>query len=1120
MSDSVHTREDSGAVHGVNGVSPAALRAYRPNPARRSVIVATVILVGLLGATIPLRAQTISVVQGHLQTSSTEQRTHFEASLKEAIQRASGESGRVTFSARGTGGTPRIDLIAMNIPENRMIAFTFSGSDGAGATLLIRSPWDELLPRLLTQALRYFEPVLLGYPGPGENTVVLEDFFPLESVRAPAPGLGMLSLYPNGLAMRPGGRLVVAGSSFAVEVDRMFRVVGYPGADLLEQGVFNYAGAVSTTPAGTIFFRPTQGSDVYRVLDGLDRTQRLRAGVGGFGPLTVLPDGSIVTIDTMTKRAISVTGSDRRELDLFLYPDSYLTAATAGPTGTIWALDSSEQRINIYSPEGRYVDTIVPAVPQMAAVQTVAIAVYPGGEFLMLTREGLWKVERDGRPVWNLRELPRAVNTSFMQMAGLAIDPDEGLIYLLDSGNRMLIRLRETDRGAIGTDDTDSVNGTHHSTDTGDDSPREAISVAELRRINRELSVRPDDPALLLAKAAVYENLGAIVLAETTYQHVLDLDPFGESPVAGLDRVRFIRLAREADRLAEIARNQLRTMGPATAHSSYVQALQSYEQILAVRPEDEQTRRAMEDLRLEFSARDTGTDLGPSPLRIDGIAMDNLFPGLFSTYRTRPVGTITLTNRGEETISSIRVTAEVRRYSDFPTESGPAEPLEPGDTIDLPVRIVLNDSVFSVEEDLPLQIGITVRGETGSREFSEQTTSSFTLYRRSALVWDETDRLAGFITPNEGNVSRFAFAAANTATDIVIPGFTRSFLRAQRIADALGLHGILYVEDPQTPISEILGRTDVVDTVRFPRTTLLNRAGDCDDTTTLLCSLYEAAGIPTAILTTPDHVLMAFDTGDAVENRRLYEEAGFPVLVKEDRLWLPVETTVLSGGFIGALDAAARRLREAGGPEQAGFVTTEQSWKAYPTIPIPPTELNIILPPEEDIRRRYLASGTGLTERVYHAARRRLESSTADLSGNALVNHLSRLGALHTRFGETDAAERVLREAVAADPGALLPSINLATLYLGAGRPADAREVLRPVYERASRAILVNALLARASFDMGEVTEGRRYAEVVESRSPEMARRYGIGSDGGATRASGEWDHAALPLPSSEEEIR
>jgi tetratricopeptide (TPR) repeat protein len=992
-----------------------------------------------------------------------------------------------------------------------MIALTFSGPDGTSATLLIRSPWDELLPRLLTQALRYFEPVLLGYPGLEADEVVLDDFFPLESVRAPSPGLGMVSLYPIGLAMRPGGRIVVAGSSFAVEVDRMFRVAGYPGADLLEQGIFNYAGAVSTTPAGTIYFRPTQGSDVYRVLDGVDRTQRLRAGVGGFGPLTVLPDGSIVTIDTMTKRAISVSGSTRRELDLFLYPDSYLTAATAGPTGTIWALDSSEQRINIYSPEGRYVDTIVPAVPQMAAVQTVAIATYPGGEFLMLTREGLWKVERDGRPVWSLRELPRAVNTSFMQMAGLAVDPQEGLIYLLDSGNRVLIRLRETREGADAAE-TDAF--------SGDDSRREAISTEELRRINRELGHRPDDPELLLAKAVVYEDLGATLLAETTYEHVLDLDPFGGSSIAGLDRVRFIRLVQEADRLAEIARNQLRTMGPATAHASYVQALQSYEQILAVRPGDEEIRRAMEVLRREFTARDTGTESAPSPLRIDGVAVDNLFPGLFSTYRDRPVGTVTLTNRGDEAISSIRVSAEVRRYSDFPTESALGRPLPPGSTIDLPVRLILNDAVFTVEEDLPLQVGITVRGETGSRDFREETTSSFTLFRRSALVWDETERLAGFITPNEGNVSRFAFAAANATTDIAVPGFTRAFLRAQRIADALGLHGILYVEDPQTPISEILGRTDVVDTVRFPRTTLLNRAGDCDDTTTLLCSLYEAAGIPTAIVTTPDHVLMAFDTGDAVENRWLYEDAGFPVFVRDNRIWLPIETTVLSNGFVTALEAAAQRIAEAGGPEQAGFVTTEHSWTIYPTIPIPPTELNITLPPEDEIRYRYQASGNDLTERVYLTALRRMESSRSNLSGEALVRHLGRMGALHTRFGETEAAESALREAIATDPGALVPSINLATLYIGDGRPADALEVLGPVYERASRAILVNALLARASFDVGDIAEGRRFADVVESRSPEMARRYGLGGDGGATRASGEMDPTVLPLLSAEEEIR
>ncbi len=1054
---------------------------------------------------------TIGVVTGFVQATDADQHTRFNESLTVAVGRASTESGRVRYVQRRDSAVPRIDVIAMDTPDSRMITLTYAGPGGESDTLLIVSPWDPLLTRTLTQALRYFEPVLLGYPEPEPDRVILEDFFPLETLRAPTPGLGMMGLYPVDLALLPEGRVVVAGASFAVEFDRYFRVTGYPGSDLLEQGIFNYAGAVASTPAGTIYFRPSQGSDVYRVIDGVDRTQRLRVGLGGHGPFTVLPDGTIVTIDSINKRSSVVTGQQRHNLDLFRYPDAYLGTATSGPTGTIWAYDLTERRITIFSPEGRFVDTVIPAIPLMAAAQIVSIAVYPSGEFLLLTRAGLWKLHRDGRAIWHVAEMPRAVDTSFMQTAGVVVDPEENLIYLLDSGNRVLLRLRETDHVPPAAADAGQTPDP-----TADPDP----IATQLQELNRELAERVDDTALLLEKAHLYEEIGATLLADATYQHALDLDPFLHDAQVGMNRVQVALLGEEADRLAEIAREQLQTLGPATAQTSYVQALQTYERILAQRPGDDAVRESMEALRRDFTPRDTPGDAGVQPLRIEGITMKNLFPGLFSAYRTRPVGEVVVTNRGDQAVEALRVTVETRRFSDFPTESVGPQTLGPGESATVPFRMILNDTVFSVEEDLPLQARVSVRGEVDNREVSVESNTGFTLYRRTALTWNETERLAGFITPNEGNVQRFALAASNAAAPVSVTGFPRTFLRAAQIADTLGLYGVLYVEDPNTPVSEILGRTDVVDTVRFPRTTLLVRAGDCDDTTTLLCSLYEAAGIPTAIVTTPDHVLMAFDTGEPPENRWLYEDAGLTVFVREGRLWLPVETTALAGGFLGAARNAARRIAEAGGVDRTGFVTTENAWGLYPTIPIPATELNIPLPPETEIQERYRGTGEGLREQLYVAARERAERAIPGLSGDALVAELSRLGALHLRFGESARAESALRKAVTEAPGALLPAINLATLYIGDGRPAEALSVLLPLHERVPHSLLINALLARASFDLGQAEDGRRYASVVESLSPELARRYGIAGEDGGARASAGIDPATFAIPSTEEDIR
>jgi len=121
-----------------------------------------------------------------------------------------------------------------------------------------------------------------------------------------------------------------------------------------------------------------------------------------------------------------------------------------------------------------------------------------------------------------------------------------------------------------------------------------------------------------------------------------------------------------------------------------------------------------------------------------------------------------------------------------------------------------------------------------------------------------------------GGFAARVLAASGGTPQIPLSG---RIFQAMRVLDAVGTFGIAYVQDPDSPISRTLGRAETVDTVRFPRLTLMNRTGDCDDTTALVCSLLESVGVRTAIATTPGHIFMAFDTGEPPE-RRLPGRAG------------------------------------------------------------------------------------------------------------------------------------------------------------------------------------------------------------------------------------------------------
>ena len=167
--------------------------------------------------------------------------------------------------------------------------------------------------------------------------------------RTVLPGIPAM-LLPTSVAVRPNGKLLAGFSLLCVEFDPAFRIIDQPGKSLYESGNYNYAAGISVTPGGTIFFKPTTGRDLYRLVEGMSRPQKLRAGVDLFGPFTTLPDGSAVIIDLQQKKAYRVTKEKRQSLELFTGPYSYISAIAVGPEGNIWVYDIAERRVRIHNP--------------------------------------------------------------------------------------------------------------------------------------------------------------------------------------------------------------------------------------------------------------------------------------------------------------------------------------------------------------------------------------------------------------------------------------------------------------------------------------------------------------------------------------------------------------------------------------------------------------------------------------------------------------------------------------------------------------------------------------------------------------------------------------------------
>ena len=287
----------------------------------------------------------------------------------------------------------------------------------------------------------------------------------------------------------------------------------------------------------------------------------------------------------------------------------------------------------------------------------------------------------------------------------------------------------------------------------------------------------------------------------------------------------------------------------------------------------------------------------------------------------------------------------------------------------------------------------------------------------------------------------------------------------------------------------MLGKSAVVDTVRFPRTTLLIRSGDCDDTTALLGSLLESVGVGTAIMTSPGHVFLAFDTGERKENLWLFTHRNLQAVTHGGTVWLPVETTILQEGFLPSWEAASELLVKHRGKIE--FLPVGEQRDRYPPLPLPATGLSVFEPPTQEIDPLFSGSIAALEDTLYRESLKELKDRLRSRTGNRTVLVRNKIGVLHARFGRDGEAEAELSRCTTDDPDFAPAYLNLANLKLVRGELEKAAEIARTGLQRNPDSARLNIVLAIYHSRKGETGRVSAYLDRVHRSSPELARRYG-----------------------------
>jgi len=404
--------------------------------------------------------------------------------------------------------------------------------------------------------------------------------------------------------------------------------------------------------------------------------------------------------------------------------------------------------------------------------------------------------------------------------------------------------------------------------------------------------------------------------------------------------------------------------------------------------------------------------LAPTPgssVNLQQIGLDSVYPVFYKYYNSNPIGTATVRNDELTAIDNLRLSVFVQEYMTNPKSIDIPGRLNPGEQRKVDLYGLFNERVMMISEgtiaSAKIDLEYTIKGKSFNREYIE----SLRLHNRNAVTWDDDRKAAAFVTAKDPVVLKFAKNTVGVIKESGPIPLNENFLKAISLHTAVGLIGTSYVIDPSTPYKELSQQQSVLDYLQFPRQTLEYRAGDCDDLSILYSALLEATGVETAFITVPGHIFMAFCLGSMDDpSLKIFDSS--ELIFRDEKAWLPVETTEIDGGFLRAWQIAAKQWREHQEKGQTGFYPIHAAWETYEPVAFSGAEGLVNLPPASLLTDRFAKEVSNYSKRRIASQEGQLQARLRQRPGDPKLRN--RLGVLYARFGLYDEAEREFRRAV------------------------------------------------------------------------------------------------------------
>ena len=416
---------------------------------------------------------------------------------------------------------------------------------------------------------------------------------------------------------------------------------------------------------------------------------------------------------------------------------------------------------------------------------------------------------------------------------------------------------------------------------------------------------------------------------------------------------------------------------------------------------------------------------------------ENVFPLIYTIYKTNPIGTITISNHESAEIRNVKVKFRAEGYTASEMECGTIRMLKKNKSEQIPFYADFSDKILRFSEAGKVSGEVVVEYELLGDKRVSVVPVTISVYNRNSMRWVDSAILSSYVSTNAQEILELSKYFVGVARNHFRTGLNKNMQFAIYIHEGIRSLGVVCEEKSDTPYNTTHLDFTQLDYVQYPYQTLSYRSGDKDDIGVLFMSMLESVGIGAAYIPLEDDFIVAIELG---ENERallnLFNNTD-NLLVVDDKIWLPVSMSSIHKDFAECWKRGVQKVSEALEADMdIDFIILSDAWQTYPPSGFSSGEANTKIPSEKDLVK---AGEDDIAKYITQEFGPQIAAVQAQIKSEGVsVTLYNRLGLLYVRAGLYDNAVSVYE--ISAKMGSVPAMNNLGNILSLQKKWAKAKE--------------------------------------------------------------------------------